>query len=82
MMTGRKASEATRQKMKLVDKSYMQTEEYRKKVSQARIGKSSEYVKSKRVPIKLNDVVYDSILHAMKETGYHRNKVKKLGNFV
>jgi len=82
MMTGRKASEATRQKMKLVDKSYMQTEEYRKKVSQARIGKSSEYVKSKRVPIKVNDVVYDSILHAMKETGYYRNKVKKLGNFV
>jgi|GEM_PF-2453573 len=38
MMTGRKASAKTKEKMSRFDKSYMKTEEYRKKMSQVKKG--------------------------------------------
>lgn len=41
MMTGRKASKETVEKLKLIDRSYMKTDEYRMKMSKAKSGKKS-----------------------------------------
>ena len=70
MMTGRKASPETKEKMSRFDKSYMKTEEYRKKMSQIKKGIPNKrkgcYGSHNSIRIKTPMGVFSSLNEAAK----------------
>ena len=49
IMTGKKMGEVHNHKVRLIDRSYMKTEEYRKKVSDAKKGKTNLKIKGRKL---------------------------------
>jgi len=80
MMTGRKPTAETIQKLKQIDRSYMQTPEYKAKISEAAKGRpcpdASRAASSK--PCTLNGVSYPSRAEASKQLGLSPYKIKVL----